>query len=103
MTVLHAGGKFDHSSYKVSAGLHGVGVSAVNAVREWLKLEIKREGHVWLPGVRARRAQSRRSRAIGDTDKTGTKVTFKPDHRDLHARPSSATTSSRAACASSRS
>ena len=78
MTMLHAGGKFDHSSYKVSAGLHGVGVSAVNAVSEWLKMEIKREGHVWFQEYR-RGAPATTLTTIGETDKTGTKVTFKPD------------------------
>ena len=78
MTQLHAGGKFNSDSYSVSAGLHGVGVSAVNAVSEWLKMEIRREDKLWFQEY-ARGVPQAPLAAIGHSKRNGTKVTFKPD------------------------
>ncbi len=78
MTVLHAGGKFDNESYKVSGGLHGVGVSVVNALSDWLDLEIWRDGEVWEQSYE-RGEPTGKLKVTGKTKKTGTKVTFHPD------------------------
>jgi len=78
MTNLHAGGKFGGGGYKVSGGLHGVGVSAVNALSDWLKLEIRRDGKVYYQEY-ARGIPVTDFRQTGVTDRRGTKTTFHPD------------------------
>ncbi len=78
LTTLHAGGKFDNRVYKVAGGLHGVGVSVVNALSEWLEVEVRRDGKVY--HQRYERGKPVTSlRVIGKAKQTGTKITFKPD------------------------
>ena len=86
LTVLHAGGKFDGSNYKVSGGLHGVGVSCVNALSDWMKVEVKRAGKIHHIEF-SRGHVTKPLEVVGECgDETGTKVTFFPDHTIFSCR-----------------
>ncbi len=80
LTVLHAGGKFGGGGYKVTGGLHGVGASVTNALSEWLKAEVLRNGKIWKQDYK-RGKPTTKLKAAGKTKQTGTKITFKPDPR----------------------
>ena len=82
MTQLHAGGKFDHDSYKVSGGLHGVGVSVVNALSEKLKLEINRDNKKYFIEFNDGNAKSP-LKVIGKSKQTGTQITFLPSKKNF--------------------
>jgi len=80
LTELHAGGKFENKAYKVSGGLHGVGVTVVNFLSEWLEIEIKRDDTVFVQRYEGGKAATA-LKVVGKTKKTGTSITFKPDSK----------------------
>jgi len=85
MTKLHAGGKFESNAYKVSGGLHGVGITCVNALSEWLKVEVYRDGKVWAQRYEKGNPVGKVT-AIGETHRRGTKITFRPDFTIFEAK-----------------